>query len=453
MILLGLSGRYFTFVAITILLIIAILYGSFSHVYSGPLSYLPKSQSQLPLCRAPSPVAGSDNNNSNDGACVGVKPWKFETTRDGDNYGLSRAQCQQAFPKLYIEIEKAVAARRGRNITFDELNSKPLKNSMVRAMIYQGALYVINFEDMRYTFSRAKASLNALNRALNAIPNRYEIPNIEFIFTTEDYHDDPHPIWVYSKRETNGWAWLMPDFGYWSWPEIKAGQYRSIRQRIAAIDEGAIINGKPRTALRFQRKKKQLLWRGAIATAPVLRQKLLDVTKGKSWASVRALNWADETSMRDDYIPIEDHCKYMFLAHVEGRSYSGRGKYLQNCRSVIVAHQLVWREAHHGALVATGPEANYVKVRRDFSDLEAKMNYLLDNPEVAEKIAENGVRTFRDRYLTPAAEACYWRELIHAYASICDFEPVLYADASGEPSSVRGVPFESFVLDWKLPGK
>ncbi|KKZ67495.1 hypothetical protein EMCG_06872, partial [[Emmonsia] crescens] len=259
---LGLSGRYFTLAALSALLIIGILYASASHIYSRPLLYQPKSQShsQPPLCRpANHPAAGS---NDSSGAYVGDNniPWKFETARDGDNYGLSRAQCQTAFPKLYIEIEKAVVARRGRNITFEELNSKPLGHSMGRAMIYQGALYVINFEDMRHTFSRAKASLNALNRALNAIPNRLEIPNIEFIFTTEDFHHEPHPVWVYSKREGDGWAWLMPDFGYWSWPEIKAGQYRSVRQRIAAIDQGAVINGKTNPPLKFQEKKKQLLW-------------------------------------------------------------------------------------------------------------------------------------------------------------------------------------------------
>ncbi|PGH13048.1 hypothetical protein AJ79_03885 [Helicocarpus griseus UAMH5409] len=448
MFLLGLSGRYVYLAAISALVVIGILYASVSHIYSSPLLYQPKSaQTQLPLCRPANP-GGS---NSPDGSCIGDIPWQFVTHRDADNYGLSRAQCQKAFPKLYLEVEKAVVARRGRNITFEELNSKPLKQSMVRAMIYEGELYVLGFEDMRNTFTRGKASLNSLNRALNAIPNRREIPNIEFIFTTEDYHDEAHPVWVYSKREHDGWAWLMPDFGYWSWPEIKAGQYRSVRQRIAAVDEGSVINGVVTPPLKFHDKIKQLLWRGAVGTAPELRQKLLDVTEGKPWSSVRALDWGNEESLRQDFVPLEDHCRYMFLAHVEGRSYSGRGKYVQNCRSVFIAHQLTWREAHHSALVPAGPDANYVKVKRDFSDLEEKMNYLLANPDVAERIAENSVKTFRDRYLTPAAEACYWRELIHAYASMCDFEPVLYADPNGDPNSMRGIPFESFVLNWKMP--
>ncbi|KAK2804030.1 hypothetical protein FQN51_002560 [Onygenales sp. PD_10] len=454
----GLTGRYFTVAAFSAILVLGVLFVSVSHI-RAPILYQPKSTQTCPTTTPlgsdalipPSPPPYTNKNKTAaEDTDNGGKEWEFVVERDGDNYGLSRGQCQKAFPKLFLEIEKAVVARQGRKITFDEINSKPLKRSMVRAMIYQGELYVIGFEDMKYTFTRAKASLNALNRALSAIPNREEIPNVEFIFTSEDYHDEPDPVWVYSKRETDTWAWLMPDFGYWSWPEIKAGQYRNVRKRIAAVDEGSVINGKETPGLKFQDKQKQLLWRGNIATMPELRGKLLEVTQGKPWSSVRPLEWGNEESIRNDYVALEDHCRYMFLAHVEGRSYSGRGKYIQNCRSVFIAHQLTWREAHHAALVATGPDANYVKVQRDFSDLEKKINYLLDNPDVAEKIAENSIKTFRDLYLTPAAEACYWRELVHAYASMCDFEPVLYQD-SMDNNNIRGFPFESFVLNWNLP--
>jgi Glycosyl transferase family 90 len=302
---------------------------------------------------------------------------------------------------------------------------------------------------MTHTFSRAKATLNSLNRALAAVPYHSELPDVEFIFSSEDYVDGTGPIWSYSKREDNDWTWLMPDFGYWSWPEAMVGSYRNVRQRIAAIDEGTISGGEVRPGLRFQDKIKQLLWRGNIDTNPELRGSLLNATREKSWASVRSIDWADEANLRQNYVPIEDHCRYMFLGHVEGRSYSGRGKYLQNCRSVFVSHQLEWREAHHAALLSSGFEANYVKVNRDFSDLETKIHQLLDEPEVAERIAENSIRTFRDRYLTPAAEACYWRELISAYGSVFDFAPVLETGAMGRVP--RGVPFESFILLGKLP--
>ena len=294
---------------------------------------------------------------------------------------------------------------------------------------------------MKYTFTRASATLNALNRALTAFPEPQRLPNIEFIFSSHDENPGPEPVWVYSKRDQDTNVWLMPDFGYWSWPETNVGAYRDVRRRIAAVDD----------ELHFGDKKMELLWRGNIDTAPELRGKLFEATKDKDWASVREIHWGDEKDVERNFVPIEDHCRYMFLAHVEGRSYSGRGKYLQNCRSVVVAHELHWREAHHAVLVHEGPEANYVRVNRNFTDLEEKIQGLIANPAEAERIAENGVRMFRDRYLTPAAEACYWRELVRAYGGMCNFEPVLeMMDENSGKMARRGVPFESFTLNGEL---
>jgi hypothetical protein len=64
--------------------------------------------------------------------------WIFTTARDAEDYGLSQEQCRSAFPKLFVEIEKAVEARRGKMITFEELDLQVLKAGMVRAMVFHG---------------------------------------------------------------------------------------------------------------------------------------------------------------------------------------------------------------------------------------------------------------------------------------------------------------------------
>jgi Glycosyl transferase family 90 len=252
------------------------------------------------------------------------------------------------------------------------------------------------------------------------------------------------PMFVYSKRDQDDFAWLMPDFGYWSWPEVKVGTYKEIRQRIAAIDDGFGADGVQSKAMDFNSKIKKLVWRGAVQTAPEIRGKFVEATNGQPWADVKTLDWGSEEDIKANLIPMEDHCKFMFVAHTEGQSWSGRGKYLQNCRSVFVAHELEWREAHHGALQSSGPGQNFVQVNRNFSDLPGKIEYLVAHTLEARKIADNSVKDFRDRYLTPAAEACYWRRLIRGYASVNSFTPKFYSDAEGK--QWRGVPFESFVL-------
>jgi hypothetical protein len=75
-----------------------------------------------------------------------------------------------------------------------------------------------------------------------------------------------------------------------------------------------------------------------------------------------------------------------------------------------------WIEPHQSVLVPSGADQNFVQVERDFSDLESKIQQLLQDTELAKTIAQNSAKTFRDRYLAPAAQACYWRHLIRSWA-------------------------------------
>jgi hypothetical protein len=126
---------------------------------------------------------------------------------------------------------------------------------------------------------------------------------------------------------------------------------------------------------------------------------------------------------------------------------------VQNCNSVIVAHDLQWIQHYQHLLIPDGEFQNYVLVKRDFTDLPDKMNYLITHPQDAERIARNSAQTFRDRYITPAAEACYWRRLIKGWGQVA-WEPDFYKDnGAGKERNWRGVPFESFAimrtLEWE----
>jgi hypothetical protein len=111
---------------------------------------------------------------------------------------------------------------------------------------------------------------------------------------------------------------------------------------------------------------------------------------------------------------------------------------------VVVAHKLQYIQHHHYLLSSQGPTQNYVEVERDFSDLPDKMIHLLANPAEAQRIADNSVATFRERYLTPAAEACYWRSLWEGYAEVSE-RPELW-DGKGESRKKRGLRYETFML-------
>jgi hypothetical protein len=85
-----------------------------------------------------------------------------------------------------------------------------------------------------------------------------------------------------------------------------------------------------------------------------------------------------------------------------------------------------------------------VEVAEDFGDLERAIKKLQESDEEAERIAANSVSTFREHYLTPAAEVCYWRKLIRGWAKV-SFEPEFFNN-TGAKEEWRGVPVESFML-------
>ncbi|KAK9440041.1 DUF821 domain-containing protein [Metarhizium brunneum] len=404
---------------------------------------LPSLEEQLPSFGDRNKF-GSQTNKSGKKGYVSPKnkAWKFNPVRDANSYSLDSEQCNMAFPGLFAEIERGVDAQKARgNITPKQLNISERGRGALRGMIVDQQLYILQetILENEYDTSRAVAVLHAIHRAMVTSPE--PLPNIEFAFTVADVVPDPeennYPIWGLTRKAEDEEIWLMGDFGYWSWPLDLVGSYDEVRRKMAEAE------------VKFEQKTKKAVWRGAVATNGH-REELIKVTKDKEWADVRAIVWAGISDLVSEdqakALSMSEHCKYQFVIHTEGHSYSGRGKYLQNCNSVVIMHKRMWIEPHHAMLVADGPKQNFVEVAEDFSDLEAKVTELLAHPERAKRIAQNGADIFRDRYLTPASQVCYWRELLRGWASV-SFEPQLWnVDKDGARTTMRGVPFETFVL-------
>jgi hypothetical protein len=267
--------------------------------------------------------------------------------------------------------------------------------------------------------------------------DRRALPNIEFIFSVEDFVGDAtQPIWALARRAHDQKLWLMPDFAFWSWRVKGTGPLSSVVAEL--VDKEA---SEP-----HMEKEQKLFWRGRLSASPKLRRGLVDAARGKPWSDVRALQMpgsAHTPAQSENFMSAAEQCDYMFIAHAEGRSYSGSLKYRQVCRFVVISHKLQWVQHHHYLLVSNGTQQNFVEVERDFSDLEQRMEWLLSHPDEARRIADNSVRTFRERYLTPAAEACYWRALIRAWGSI-SFKSELYELHGEGGRRQRGVRFESY---------
>ena len=108
--------------------------------------------------------------------------------------------------------------------------------------------------------------------------------------------------------------WVMPDFGYWSWPLDLVGEYQQIRSDMQSSE------------VEWEKKVPKVLWRGAVKTNKEVRGALMRVTRGKSWADVDQVIWKSRTDVTagSAALPIVDHCNYQFLVHTEGKATFSR---------------------------------------------------------------------------------------------------------------------------------
>ncbi|KAI1371405.1 glycosyl transferase family 90-domain-containing protein [Hypoxylon crocopeplum] len=375
--------------------------------------------------------------------------WVFDSKKDSLNYGLSDDQCESAFPDLFQELDRARDFLLGEKRRIKESDLKldakgdytGLQHGEFRVMISNGELYVIMEKKGEPDRSRGLAALASMYRAITAIPDPRSLPDVEFVIDIEDRatrgENNPQRIrWAWAREENNPWLWVMPDFDGWSYPDDGVGSYVQFREDVEEL-ETEYPHG-------WDDKEAKLCWRGSLAVNRKLRTALVDAAQGNDWDDVQAIDWHNRSNILD----MRDFCRFKYVAHTEGNSWSGRLRYLHNCNSVPVIHKLKYIFHYHPLLKDSGPHQNYVKVNRDWSDLKAQMDGLTADPDRARRIAQESTRVFRDQYLTPAAEACYWRRMIRNWRAVMDFEPRRYETKDGIKVR-RGVSWERFAFRQK----
>ena len=240
--------------------------------------------------------------------------WKFDPGRDGKNLTFTETQCLASFPGLYEDIGHAKEFWNGQ-ITRYALDQYEMRDGTTRALIFNGELYVIASKSKGEDHRRKTiAALSSMYRAITTAPDRKAIPNIEFIFSIEDKGEDiganGHPLWVLARKATES-LFLMPDFGYWAWDNMIKDANNEIGPYDDVVEKALVVE----RDLPFEKKEPKLVWRGKLSFAPKLRRALLDQARGHEWGDVKEVNW----DVRDNYLTLEDHCKYQFIAHAEGK--------------------------------------------------------------------------------------------------------------------------------------
>ena len=211
---------------------------------------------------------------------------------------------------------------------------------------------------------------------------------------------------AYSTTDETPNVIAAPDFIFWNWPEVGVDDYERTRDRIIAAGE--------RTA-----EDPRMFWIGNVATSPY-RARLMDVAASEprilatslDWVKRdRPESWASDTLMgtrQGNYVSLEDHCAYRYLLDVEGAGYSGRVKLLLLTGRPLFLQDRPWREWYFDRLE---PFRHFIPVRRDLSDLSARLDWAEAHPEECEAIATRA-QEFARRELTREAAVGHLRAIL-----------------------------------------
>ncbi|GAC74465.1 endoplasmic reticulum protein EP58 [Moesziomyces antarcticus T-34] len=366
----------------------------------------------------------------------------YDSPFNPEDLTLTEDECDTFFPGLWKEIDRSVDYYTEHPLTAEYLDKVCDDGiwSHARVLIHNNRVYLKYFQQSPFT--RVNSALALLFQSVTGA--REKLPDAEFCLSANDWGSmgkfslDRAPYLVD--------LWLMPDYGFYSWPEPGIGSYTEHREKTLELE-----NATPWSA-----KISKLFWRGAMSVGTADRKALLAAAENHAWNDVKPLDWGN----REGFVSMADHCKWKFHAFPEGMTYSGRLRYLQNCRSVIVTHEPRWIQ-HWTHLYNPDPESpdqNIVfvpeytgtepgtevqddrgQVLRDttWMRLPEVMESLLDDDARAKRIADNQWSFFRERYISPASAACYWRKAIKSYAGVQQFT----VNYTGTETS-----YESFLL-------
>ncbi|KAI5370822.1 Putative glycosyl transferase CAP10 domain-containing protein [Septoria linicola] len=318
---------------------------------------------------------------------IDLRSWIYNWARDSNNAALSAGQCDLAFPELYHEIDRAKQHFSGKSITEKDIDLSSGNEGGVRILVTESQVRIVETrglhrEDFRH---RIIGIVQQVVQAVAAADASGEaIPTIEFTVVVDDMavlnDGSPGALWAFTRRYADTQqdnVWVAPDFHFFGAPPEAEG-FRTMQQKCRKRDSP------------LKQKIPQVVWRGAVGTNEAVRQPLLDVTAGKSWANVTSIDWFNPDST---IMAMENFCKFRYTVNTEGRSWSARMTHLINCDSLLFVHDVEWI-AHYYHLLDTG--TNCVHVNRTFENLEEQVDYFNKNLDQAQRIADQTV-TFTPR--------------------------------------------------------
>ncbi|SPO26657.1 uncharacterized protein UTRI_03948_B [Ustilago trichophora] len=359
------------------------------------------------------------------------------TARSRNDLSLKQPKCRSEFSLLYPQLtENELLWKAKGGIRYSDVQNaaQNCRHGCVHLVIKHGQIFIrAQVKDWQ---SRVRSTLQLLASAYQGASEDEKalIEGTELVISTADFDGFTDPKgsrgagWVLDKRTDDySGQYLFPDFSFASWPEAGIPSYPEFRRQAEQVN----------AETPWRSKSNPAFWRGDALLGNNIkpRESLLSVATGpstESWSDVKRTSFWEEGPSIGKIVSAPEHCRHKFLIHSEGVAYSGRSKFILSCASTVVMHTLQWTQHFHPALISSpsSPDQNHILLTGTyFETLPATMQTLIREETdsasssgltTGERIARNAKRTLTDRYLTPAATACYIRAALISYSNTLD---------------------------------
>ena len=117
--------------------------------------------------------------------------------------------------------------------------------------------------------------------------------------------------------------------------------------------------------------------------------------------------------------PFGKNCEHRYILHIDGNVASSRLASELFVGSTIFKQESFSSEYFYPLLK---PYVHYLPVETSLRDVPEKLSWAKKHPRKARAIAEEGKR-FAEKHLHLHSIACYWWQLLSAFAELQNFEP------------------------------
>lgn len=254
------------------------------------------------------------------------------------------------------------------------------------------------------------------------------LPDVDIVFGSSDFSEECSisdmppdcrargPRFHHTKTAEQNWTILHPDETFGGWPEANINPWAEQQQVLSMAA----------SAHSWADRSDALFFAGANLGYTRMNAAKFFAESAHPEVELKWVNWAKPHTLMGQH----DFCKYRYLLHMAGCSWSSRLKWIMLCRAAIVFSQSPFLEFWHRALepgrnIISVPE---VEKPKDSLHILKAAQKLRSDDGFAQKLAAAAQATALHT-LSPENVREYWRRLLHTYSALQTFKPVVHKDA------------------------